>query len=51
MTSFELGYEAHSKGTKREDNPYDKEKSPKSMLEWDRGWVARARHYAGLTYR
>jgi hypothetical protein len=51
MRAFELGYKAHSENVPREQNPYDKEKSPKSMSEWDRGWVARARHYAGLTYR
>lgn len=43
MTAFELGYEAHSKGVGRDGNPYDKEKSPKSLSRWDKGWVARAK--------
>lgn len=43
LSPFEQGYDGHSKGLGQAENPYDKESSPYSRKEWDRGWAARAR--------
>jgi len=39
MTPFEEGYAAYLRRDLRQMNKFDKEKSPRSHVRWDAGWV------------
>jgi len=38
MTPFEQGYAAFLAGLKRQENPFDKDSAPHSLVRWIEGW-------------